>query len=146
MMLLDSSVVVAGFIKAHPHNPHSLKLIQQAAATKNKYCLCVHSVAEIYSVLTAFPVQPRISPQLAKELIFFNLKENFVWITLNDADYLSAVDLVQSLQLRSGSIFDALIFEAALKKKVQGIVTWNKKDFERFVVTKKMDIYTPDQI
>lgn len=47
----DSSVLIAAFWGGHPHHESSMRLLG-AAGKKNSAC-GVHSLAEVYSVMTA---------------------------------------------------------------------------------------------
>jgi predicted nucleic acid-binding protein len=53
------------------HQSHSSCFIQLQAAQSSQIqgCLSTHSLAELYSVMTRMPVQPRMSPQEANALL-----------------------------------------------------------------------------
>ncbi len=142
--LVDTSVLVAGVIVSHVHHRPSLTLLQKIHSKKLKAVICQHSLAEFYSILTSYPMTPPISPAAALSLIEENLLRSFPIIELGIQDYKNAIQRVRSLDLRSGSIYDALIFQAALKKKVKLLYTWNVRDFERLrSSTSEMEIVEP---
>lgn len=92
--------------------------------------LSTHTFAELYSVLTRLPVKPSISPEIIQRLINENLAL-FVAIPLTSEDYQQAISCMVSLSLPGGGIFDAIIAQAALKAKVDIILTLNPKHFTR---------------
>ena len=90
----------------------------------------MHSMAELYSVLSKLPLTEKIQPALAQTLIVTNL-ESWVKVSLDFDDYCAAIDRVTQSRMVSGAIFDALIAQAALKAEVDRILTFNVKDFSR---------------
>jgi len=62
----DTSVLVAAFWGGHVHHVPSLKRF--AAAEKRHSACGIHSLAEVYAVMTALPVKPMIPPEQALPL------------------------------------------------------------------------------
>jgi predicted nucleic acid-binding protein len=52
-------------------------------------------------------------------------------VSLDFEDYCAAIDRLSIAGMVSGSIFDALIAQAALKVEEDQILTFNVKDFRR---------------
>lgn len=90
-----------------------------------------HTLAELYAVLTTLPVQPRISPELAKRLIHDNVVNTCQVIPLTQGDYEATIACLAERGLAGGGNYDALILHAATKAQVDVIVTLNGKDFAR---------------
>ncbi len=88
-----------------------------------------HSLLEIYSVLTIAPFKPRISPEIAKQLIDNNIKGIAKTIYLTDKEYFKIIKRMSALSLSGGIVYDAIIVECALKAKADEILTLNFKDF-----------------
>jgi hypothetical protein len=101
---VDTSVLVAAFEVSHPRHGVCLPWLQQAQEEKIDGCLSIHTLAELYSVLTRLPVRPLISPAIARMV---------------------------RLNLPGGGIFDALIAQAALKAEVDILLTLNPSHFTR---------------
>lgn len=118
-------------IATHVHHAPSLTALQKARNGTLSAALCLHSLAECYSVLTAYPMNPMILPATAERLIQENILPFFKIIELGLKDYRASIERVRSLQLRSGAIYDALIFQAAIKSKSSQILSWNISDFDR---------------
>ena len=88
-----------------------------------------HSILEIYSVLTSAPFKPRITPNIAKQLIDNNIKNIAKTISLTDKDYFKVIERMSSSNFSGGIVYDAIIVECALKAKADEILTLNSKDF-----------------
>ena len=129
-IFFDTSVLVAAMIASHPaHGPGATWLLR-ARAGKFEGGVSTHTLAELYSVLTRYPVRPRISPELAQRLIQRNL-EGLQKVALSTEDYWQVLDCVSERKLSGGVIYDALIARAALVFKAEKLLTLNPKDFIR---------------
>jgi predicted nucleic acid-binding protein len=53
---LDTSVLIAAFWGGHVHHAPSIKLL--AAADKKRSACGIHTLAEVYAVMTVLPVKP----------------------------------------------------------------------------------------
>ena len=122
----DTSVLVAAFEGSHTHHPESL---QRLAACKPEDSVCsLHTLAELYSSLTALPVQPRISPDEA--LIFIQeVRVRLTAVALNADEYFATIQDAATRGLTSGKIYDALLLACAAKSQADIIYTWNLKHF-----------------
>ena len=56
--------------------------------------MSVHSIAEMYAVLTRLPVQPRIHPAEAVRIITDNILPHFEAVPIGKKDYVEALKLV----------------------------------------------------
>lgn len=88
-------------------------------------------MAELYAILTTLPVQPRISASLARQLIQRDVLDVCEVVSLSDEDYASVIDHLSDVGVVGGATYDALILHAAVKTKIDQIVTLNEKDFRR---------------
>ena len=68
-VLLDTSVLVAAMVEAHPAHAEALPWVQRVRDGTDIGLVAAHSVAELYAVLTTLPVEPRIPPESARHLI-----------------------------------------------------------------------------
>lgn len=73
-VLFDTSVLVAAMLVKHPQHTACLSWLQQANTGQIAGLTATHTLAEVYAVLTRFPLSPRILPQLAQRLITDNLR------------------------------------------------------------------------
>jgi len=87
-VLFDTSVLIAALIEDHPSHSQSLSWLQRVRLGEIEGFVSTHTIAELYSVLTRIPRQPRINPELAQQLIVENLNSfNKVVLTLNPKDF-----------------------------------------------------------
>jgi len=130
--LFDTSTLIAALIKSHPKQSLALPWLQRVKTGKDKGVISAHSLAELYAILTTFPAKPRrISPQEAQQLIAQNILDVFEVISLSEQDYVSVINHLSESGIMGGVTYDALILEAAIKAKVDQVITLNKKDFQR---------------
>jgi predicted nucleic acid-binding protein len=130
-ILLDTSILVAAMVEAHPFHEQGLIWFKRVSSGTDKGVVAAHSLAELYSILTTLPVQPRISPEEARRLIQHNVIQKFDVITLGSQDYTQVIDLLAEIGIIGGATYDALILRAAAIAKVDLVVTLNEKDFRR---------------
>lgn len=61
-VLLDTSVLVAGMVEAHPYHAQGMRWLKRVIQGEIQGIVAAHTLAELYAVLTALPVEPRIAP------------------------------------------------------------------------------------
>jgi len=130
-ILFDTSVLVAAMIESHPFHDLSLPYLQKVRNNTHIGVISAHSIAELYAILIRLPVQPRISPVLARKLIEVNILNLFKIIPLSIQDYISVIEHLSDSGISGGVTYDALILKAALTSNADNILTLNKKDFYR---------------
>jgi len=125
----DTSVLVAASVEQHPHHSQALAAVTRALEARHKTYVGVHSLAELYAVLTRLPVQPTIHPVEAVRIVEENVLPHFEPVALELADYRSALAAVASGGWRGGRVYDALLLRCAEKKNCQRIYTLNLGEF-----------------
>ena len=130
-ILLDTSVLVAAMVEAHPAHERALPWLKRVKNGNDKGIIAAHSLAELYSILTTLPVQPQISPTDARQLIRENIVAYFDIVFLSDDDYSQVIDHLAEIGIVGGATYDALILRVALKVNIDQVVTLNEKDFRR---------------
>ncbi|HUT32572.1 MAG TPA: PIN domain-containing protein [Planctomycetota bacterium] len=128
--LLDSSVVAPALADIHPHYARALPWLARAARGEIQAIMTAHSLAESYSALTLMPVHPRIPPGVAWRLLNEGTS-HLGMVSLTEADYRQAIQRVAELGLPGGFVYDALIACVAARLKVDGLVTFNVRHFQR---------------
>jgi predicted nucleic acid-binding protein len=119
-VLFDTSVLVASILVNHEQHSACIPWLTRVKRGEIQGFIGTHTLAELYAILSAFPAKPRLSPQLVQQLI----KENL--------DLFEIINLMVSLNLTGGAIYDALIAHASLKAEVDHLLTLNIKHFIRF--------------
>lgn len=135
-VLLDTSVLVAGLVRAHPRHGPCRPWLTRVQSGDVDLVLAAHSLAELHSVLTTLPVKPRISPRTALQLAEENLLRpkpdgKAEVVALSVEDYLVALETAGRLSLAGGILYDALIARAAEIAEVDQLVTLNADHFRR---------------
>jgi predicted nucleic acid-binding protein len=129
-VLFDTSVLIAALLPKHPSHAPCFAQLQAAELQQIQGYLSTHSLAEVYSVMTRMPSQPRVSPQ-AVQMLLEGCLRFLEAVSLEAADYQVAVGRMVVLDLPGGGIFDALIAEAALKVSADRLLTLNPSHFIR---------------
>jgi len=130
-VLLDTSVLVAAMVEAHPDHERALPWLQRAKRKEVTAVVASHTLAELYAILTRLPLQPQISPVVAWQLIRENVLAALEVVPLLEDDYRAVLEHLSQTGIVGGSTYDALIVYAALKATVEQLVTLNVKDFRR---------------
>jgi predicted nucleic acid-binding protein len=109
--LFDTSVIIAVLLPKHPSHAPCFAQLQAAELNQIQGYLSTHSLAEVYSVMTRIPSQPRISPQEA-QLLLERCLQYLKAVPLETADYRAVIAQMITLNLPGGGIFDALIAQS----------------------------------
>lgn len=136
----DTSVLVAAFRRGHIHHQPSIELF---AVTDKKHSSCgIHSLAEVFSVMTALPVNPPIPPEQAT-LFVQEVYDRLTLVSLTDQEYLATIRQSAEQGFSGGRIYDALLLRCAAKSNAQTIYTWNLKHFQSLAPDLAPRIRTP---
>jgi len=142
-ILLDTSVLVAAMIEAHPAHVRALPWLQRIKQRKDSGLVSAHSIAELYAILTTLPMKPRISPAIAYDLIRRNVIELCDVATLSAADYSELTKHLSQERIIGGVTYDAVILYAAIKGQADRIVTLNENDFRSIFPKLALPIVSP---
>lgn len=129
-VLFDTSVIVAAMVKDHPRHSESFPWLQRVQAEEIEGFIAIHTLAEVYAVITRLSCIPPISPELAPWLIVENLN-GFHTVILTAEDYQGTIARMMSVNLSGENIYDGLIAVAAIKAEVDVLLTLNPDDFSR---------------
>lgn len=129
----DTSVLVAGSVRHHPHFNRARPVLEAAKNRKGDFFISSHSLAELYSVLTNLPLHPRIVPSEAKAIIDTNIRPYFKCVNLTAKMYEEAIQCCLQQGVAGGIIYDALLLCCARSAKAQRIYTFNVRDFQRLM-------------
>jgi predicted nucleic acid-binding protein len=136
----DTSVLIAAFWGGHAHHVASLRCL---AAADRKHSSCgVHSLAEVYAVMTSLPVTPLLPPE--QVMLFVNeVRSRLTPISLDEKEYLQTVQNCVDRGMTNGRVYDALLLGCAAKCSAQSILTWNLKHFQSIAPALASRIRTP---
>ena len=130
-ILFDTSVIIAAMVELHPVHSRAVPWLERAKAKEFEFLISVHTLAELFSVLSTLPIKPRISPGIAWRLIHDNIESTAKVISLTPLEYSKTIKSVSEKGFSGGIIYDALIAKAAQKSKADRLLTFNIKDFEK---------------
>lgn len=139
---LDTSVLVATFYGDHEHHDASLDLFLRFG--KKDACCGVHSLAEVYAVLTGMPGERRVGGDAAV-LFLEDIRENLKLVSLDEHEYFQVLEDTAKRKLAGGAIYDALLGHCALKAEAETLYTWNTKDFLRLPDSIAERVKRPDR-
>ena len=142
-ILLDTSVLVAAIVDAHPNHARALTWLKRAKQNGVFAYIAAHTLAELYAVLTRLPVQPRLSATTALQLIQENVVSTFEIVTLDSDDYKTILVHLAQLGITGGAIYDALIAHVAYQIQVDYLITFNERDFKAVYPELSDRILTP---
>ena len=141
-LFVDTSVLVAGCVRRHPHFPRARPLLQSIAEGAEGVISC-HSLAETCSALTSLPLAPRILPAEAERIVGANIRPHFRRQVVTDAMYDRAVQACVRQSLAGGSVYDALLIECAREADCDLLYTFNVGDFRRLAPDLSARIVAP---
>ena len=104
-ILFDTNVLVGALVQQHPTHGVCVGWLQQVRSGEVEGYVGMHSLAELYSVLTKLPLSEKISPRSAQALIMTNVQP-FVKVSLDFTDYCTAIDRVTQAGMVSSAIFE----------------------------------------
>jgi len=129
----DTSVLVAGCVRHHPHFNRARPILENARLKKGEYFISSHSLAEVYAVLTKLPLYPKIVPAEAKAILDTNIIPLFKRVQVTTKLYEVATGRCAELGLSGGIIYDALLLLCAKSVDAERIYTFNVRDFQRLM-------------
>lgn len=127
---IDTSVLVAAMQSWHEAHERAVEALGRALE-EPPVVVPLHALVETYSVLTRLPKPLRLSPERAFDLLDRTLRGK---ADLPSLDGAAAFDLLAGFrdrELAGGSVYDAVIAEAALRAGARRLLTLNRDHFER---------------
>ena len=138
----DTSVLVAGLHRAHPHHGRAVVWTDAVAERRMTGITTWHALAELWSVLTRLPSSARPSPGQALQLVR-RVRGVFDVCPLEPAVYEEALQRCTDRGFSSGVVFDALHLVAAEHAGADALVTFNRADFFRLAAPNSPRIAIP---
>jgi predicted nucleic acid-binding protein len=124
----DTSVIVAAVLEEHPHHVRAIWWLRPRR--KIERIASWHAYAETWAVLTALPIEPRVSGEVAAAVLE-RLGRSIGFLAARSATYAAAVARCNARGLRSGAVYDALHLVTAEGEGVELFLTFNVEDFTR---------------
>ncbi len=137
---LDTSVIVAAVIEDHPHHARASWWLRPRK--KLELVASWHAYAEAWAVLTALPIEPRVSGEVAAAVLE-RLRRSVGFVPPRSGTYPAAVSRCSARALRSGAVYDALHLVAAEGEAAELFLTFNVDDFARLAEPGRPRIVAP---
>jgi predicted nucleic acid-binding protein len=125
---LDTSVIVAAVVEGHPHHARASWWLR--TRRKVERIASWHAYAEAWAVLTALPIEPRVSGEVAAAVLE-RIRGVIGFVAPRAATYPAAVARCTARALRSGAVYDALHLVTAEAEAAELFLTFNGEDFAR---------------
>ena len=123
----DSSVLIAAFWGGHVHHEPSIKLL--ASANRKDSACGIHTLAEVFAVMTAARVKPSIPAE--QGLLFVGeVRERLALVSLDPEEYFATIQKAAERGVTGGRVYGALLLGCAEKFKARIIYTWNLKHLQ----------------
>jgi predicted nucleic acid-binding protein len=124
---LDTSVLVAAVLEDHPGHARAAWWLRSEGVER---LATWHAYAEAWAVLTALPMEPRVTGEVAAAVL--NRLGRYVrFVAPAASTYPAAVSRCAARSLRSGAVYDALHLVTAEAEAAELLLTYNTADFER---------------
>jgi predicted nucleic acid-binding protein len=130
-VLFDTSVLVAALLELHPNHKLAFPWLLNVKKGKHLGFISMHSLAELYAILTTIPIHRKVATNEIWTLISNSILQYFQIVELTKSDYQQILQLLSTNELRGGIIYDSLIAHAAYKAKVDKLLTFNTKHFKK---------------
>ncbi len=130
--LFDTSCLVAAFCAWHESHERCRLAFSKAKAHDGALVVAAHTIIELYSVLSRLPAPHRLAPDVCYQIIQENLRVAHT-VPATTQTYWDVLIGCRAKNISGGTVYDALIVQAAVIAKVQTIVTLNTKHFSRLV-------------
>ena len=144
-VLMDTSTLVAAVLPSHAHHATCVGWLEAAKQTAFELVISVHTIADLYAVLTRMPVRPRITGPIAVQFIA-NILTAAKPVSLSARHYYEVVDSLSQCGLVGGVVYDGVIVKAAEIEGVDYLLTLNKPDFDRVWPAAAARIISPEDV
>ncbi len=127
-VFLDTSVLVAACERSHPHHLQALPVMLRVVRGEDEGFVAVPSIAETFAALTQLPVQPRIHPSEAGQIVRDNIVRHFRLVPAGKVEHLQAIGTVQEGGWPGTRIHDALVLACAICCQAERIYTFKPRE------------------
>ncbi|MBI2894367.1 MAG: PIN domain-containing protein [Deltaproteobacteria bacterium] len=124
----DTSVIVPSVVEGHPQHARAAFWFRDRRGLVR--IASWHAYAESWAVLTALPIEPRVSGEVAAAVLE-RLRRSVSFVPPRGSVYTAAVARCCSRGARSGAVYDALHLVTAESEDAELFLTFNVDDFRR---------------
>jgi predicted nucleic acid-binding protein len=128
VIFLDTSVYVAASLQSHQMHRPCFDLLRNLRSNRTATGCGVHSLSELYSVLTRIPPPNRLPPSDAFAIVD-RIAANTKLFSLRPNEQMDVIRDVAARKLVSGIVHDAGLMGCARKARAEAIYTLNPRHF-----------------
>lgn len=128
-VFFDTSVLVPALVDQLTNHSACFEVFRAYTMQGNQGYCSTHGLAEFYAVVTALPLPKRISTVEARIIIEESILSRIEVVSLDQPEYVEAINKVANQGLTSGVVYDALHVMAAEKAGCERIYTYNPDHF-----------------
>jgi predicted nucleic acid-binding protein len=129
--LFDTNTLIAALVESHIHHDPALTWLQKVHRKEIEGYISIHTIAELYAVISRYPALQPIAPELVVEQIEDEILGSFEVITLTPDEYHSIIQHLSQRGIIGGTVYDAVIVYAGVKANVDYLLSFNAKHFRR---------------
>src|ERR1041385_6477586 len=107
-VLLDTNVLIAAVVEMHTAHTRAYARLARVQNGSDQGFVAAHTLAEMYAVLTRYPMPLRHSPEQALLTIEENVIKHFKVLALTGTDYAALLRETASAGIAGGAIYDAI--------------------------------------
>jgi predicted nucleic acid-binding protein len=138
----DTSVLVAALVAEHPFHARAAPWMRATRDGTHAGIVALHALAETWATITALPLDPRVTGERAREMVW-RLVDHVEVPRSSKAEYEEAMRLCAVAGVRSGAVYDALHYVAARNAGAKAFLTFEVRDFARFVAPGGPTVHAP---
>jgi len=138
--LPDTSCLVAAVCSWHEHHAATVAELSRRVKRREDMVVAAPALVEAYAVLTRLPPPYRLRPADALAVMEGSWARAEV-VAVSGAETWSLLRGLPGAGIAGGSAYDALVAACARKAKVDVLLTWNRRDFER--VAEGLEVASP---
>jgi predicted nucleic acid-binding protein len=129
--LFDTNTLIAALVESHVHHAQALPWLHKVHAKEIEGFISIHTIAELYAVISRYPALQPISSELVVEQIEDEVLNHFEVIALNRDEYHAIIRHLAKTGIVGGTVYDAVIIAAGIKASVDHLLSFNAKHFRR---------------
>jgi predicted nucleic acid-binding protein len=123
--------MIAAVCGWHEHHMAAAAAIERRLDRGDRLVIAAHALVEAYAVLTRLPSPHRLAPVDAWALVKTNFVAHATLATLPGTAHVTLLDGLAAAGLGGGRSYDALIGASAAHAKVDELLTFNPRHFDR---------------
>ncbi len=127
----DTSTLVQALVRSLDRHSRAAPWLDRALQGEFEWVVATHTLAELYAVLTALPVSPRITPSEARRLIAENIEGHATIVPLTARDYTQVIGQLAEAGMTRGHHLRCAGVPGGPESGARRLLTFNVAHFQR---------------